>query len=279
MRSAAIFFLLTCSLSWSCWFAAIALHPADESMQLVFEALMLLGTFMPALVAVALAGRSDGTGAIAAIFTSILRARVGIRWYVFAILYMPVIKALVALTHVLLTGKLPRFGHEGPLIIAVAIVLSTPVQAGEEIGWRGFALPRLAEQIGLRWAGVVVGLVWGVWHLPFFFLPGADKYHQSMMLYVSGVVAASVALTWLYAKTRGSLLLVMLMHSAFNQMIGIVPDGLRPGEAPFAFGASLPLLLTVGWMWMVAAVLLWRMPEFTAALRVGERHAQAAATL
>jgi membrane protease YdiL (CAAX protease family) len=152
--------------------------------------------------------------------------------------------------------------YEGLVVIAVATLLSTPVQAGEEIGWRGYALPALADRFGLGPASVLVGLAWGIWRLPLFFLPGADKYGQSFPLYVIGVVAFSIAIAWLYGHTQGSLLLVMLMHSAFNQTIGIVSDLLRPGEKAFALGAPLSFLLTIAWMWVAATFFLIRMPDF-----------------
>jgi len=152
-------------------------------------------------------------------------------------------------------------------LIAAAIVVSTPVQAGEEIGWRGYALPRIAARWGLGRASLVVAILWGIWHLPLFFLPGADKYRQSFPLYVTGVVAFSIAISWLYGHTQSSLLLTMVMHSAFNQTIGIISDVLRPGENPFALGASLSFLLTVAWMWAAAAYFLVRMPVFPTAIR------------
>lgn len=67
------------------------------------------------------------------------------------------------------------------------------------------------------------------------------------------MVAFSIALAWLYGHTEGSLLLTMLMHSAFNQTIGIMSDILQQGEKPFALGASLSFLLTIVWMWVAAA--------------------------
>jgi membrane protease YdiL (CAAX protease family) len=187
---------------------------------------------------------------------------VAIQWYLFAILFMPTVKAAVTLCHRLATGEWPPFGHEGPVVIAIATLLSTPVQAGEEIGWRGYALPAIAVRFGLGPASILVGLAWGIWHPPLFFLPGADKYGQSFPLYVTGVAAFSVAIAWLYGHTQGSLLLTMLMHSAFNQTIGIVSDVLQPGQKPFALGAPLSFLLTVAWMWAAAAFFLIRMPHF-----------------
>jgi membrane protease YdiL (CAAX protease family) len=69
---------------------------------------------------------------------------VGARWYLFAVSYMAAIKLTVAFAHRIVTGSWPRFGDVPFGIIMVAIIISTPFQAGEEIGWRGYALPRLA---------------------------------------------------------------------------------------------------------------------------------------
>ncbi len=260
MESIVKFFSLAYLVTWSCWIAAIAISDsAKPQPTALVGALVLVGTITPAVIALILTARGNGELGVKAMLSRVLQWNVGFRWYLFAILFMPAVKAAVALSHRLVTGRWPPFGQEGPVVIAIAILLSTPVQAGEEIGWRGYALPRIATRIGLGPASVLVGVAWGIWHLPLFFLPGADKYGQSLPLYVAGVVAFSIAMAWLYGHTQGSLLLMMLMHSAFNQTIGIVSDILRPGEKPFALGASLSFLLTIAWMWVAAAYFLVRM--------------------
>ncbi len=265
MRSALKFFSLTYFVSWSCWIPAVQISesaPAHPSA--IRGVLVLIGTFAPAVAALVLTASSSSRVGVAAMLSQLFRTSVGLRWYVFAILYMPAVKAAVALSYRVSTGTWPRFGHEGPVLIAIAILLSTPVQAGEEIGWRGYALPKIAARYGLGPASILVGIGWGIWHLPLFLLPGADKYGQSFPVYVVGVVAFSVALAWLYGHTKGSLLLTMLMHSAFNQTIGIVSDTLRPGEVPFALGASLSFLLTIAWMWVAAGYFIVRLPSLPA---------------
>jgi membrane protease YdiL (CAAX protease family) len=263
VRSVFKFFSITYLVSWTCWIAAVVIHePGQAQTSVLGSVLLVLGTFAPALVALAITAHSTGKTGLTSMLSHLFQANVEFRWYLFAILYMPIIKGAVALSHLLATGRWPPFGHEGPIVIVVAIILSTPVQAGEELGWRGYALPRIAARFGLGPASVVVGLLWGIWHLPLFFLPGADKFGQSFPLYVVGVVAFSVAITWLYGHTQGSLLLTMLMHSAFNQTIGLVSDVLRPGEKPFLLGSSLSFLLTVASMWTGAMYFLARMPAF-----------------
>jgi membrane protease YdiL (CAAX protease family) len=140
----------------------------------------------------------------------------------------------------------------------VAIIFSTPVQAGEEIGWRGYALPRLARSLGLGGASIVLGIIWACWHLPFFFIPGSDNAGQSFPVYLLAVTAISVAMAWLYWRTKGSLLLTMLMHAAINNTAGIVSSPASTTN-PFALKTSLVAWLTAAVLWLSAAYFLIRM--------------------
>jgi membrane protease YdiL (CAAX protease family) len=146
-------------------------------------------------------------------------------------------------------------------VIVLAILVSTPVQAGEEIGWRGYALPRLAARFGLGRASLLLGLIWACWHLPQFFIPEADTYGQSFFVFVLQVTALSVAMAWLYAHTNGSLLLVMLMHAAVNNSKDIVPSGAAGAANTFGLTASTMAWLTVTMLWIGAAWFLVRMPR------------------
>jgi membrane protease YdiL (CAAX protease family) len=201
------------------------------------------------------------------------------RWYLFAVSYMVVIKLGAALAHRAVLGAWPRFGQESAPIIIAAIIFSTPFQSGEEIGWRGFALPRMAESMGFRAASLLLGVIWALWHLPLFFLPGADTYLQSFPVWGLEVVALSVAIAWLYTHVKGSLLLTMLMHSAINQTIGIVPSvSARPTNA-FSLNVSPVMWLTAALLWISATYFLVRMPKaeelYSGAAQRSRRAAQA----
>lgn len=223
--------------------------------------LLLLGALAPSLVALWLTARAGGNSGVTALLGRMFEWRVGARWYVFAVGYMAVIKLTVALVYRVATGAWPRFGHEAWYIIAAAMVLSTPTQAGEEIGWRGYVLPRLAARFGLARGSVLLGPIWACWHLPLFFMPGIDKYGQSFALWTLQVTALSVALAWLYARTRGSLLLVMLLHAAGNNSLGIVPSAVPGATNPLALSTSLVGWLTLALLWVCAAYFLIRMPK------------------
>ena len=156
---------------------------------------------------------------------------------VFAVSYVVVVKLSAALLHRLIAGAWPPFGTDSVYLIPLAIALSTPFQAGEELGWRGYALPRLADRYGLAAASVVRGAIWAL-----------------------QVIAISIAMAWLYAKTGGSLLLVMLMHAAINNAKDIVPSGVPDPRGVFTVHASLVSWLALGVLWIAAAGFLMRMP-------------------
>jgi len=213
---------------------------------------LAIGVAAPAIVALSLS-RSFS------LLRRVIAWRVGVRWYLFAVGYVAAIKLIAALLHRLSLGAWPRFGNHPWYIIVAAIVLSTPFHSGEEIGWRGYALPRLAARFGYAGASVILGVIWACWHLPFFLRPGADTYGQSFPLYMLQVTAMSVALAWLYMNTNGSLLLVMLMHSAGNQTKDIVPSAVPGATNSFTFNSSVVAWLTVTLLWICAGYFLLRM--------------------
>jgi CAAX protease family protein len=263
-----MFFALTYAVAWAFWLAAAAVS-GDGALAPLRMPLFYLGTFAPSLVALGLTARSEGRAGAQALLDRIVRGPVRARWVVFAAGYVAAIKLTVALVHRVGTGAWPRFGEEAWYVMIVATVFSTPVQAGEEIGWRGYALPRLAARFGLGRASVLLGVIWACWHLPLFFIAGPDTTGQSFPLYLLQVTALSVAMGWLYGHTHGSLLLVMLLHAAVNNTKDIVPSAVPGAADPFALSTSTVAWLTVALLWICAAYFLIRMPKWDAVRSTG----------
>src|SRR6266487_268741 len=257
MKPVVKFFVLTYAVTWICFFTVVAAGiPAYAPLGAV---LLLLGSFAPSLVALWLTARAEGDSGLRTLLSRVLRWRVAAHWYVFAVGYIPAVKLTVALVHRVATGAWPRFGAEPWYVIPAAIAFSTPFQAGEEIGWRGYALPRLAARFGLARASLLLGLIWACWHLPQFFIPEVDTYGQSFFVFALQVTALSVAMAWLYARTNGSLLLVMLLHSAVNNAKDIVPSALPGANSTFGLSASLVAWITVTLLWICAGYFLTTM--------------------
>jgi membrane protease YdiL (CAAX protease family) len=264
MKSGIAFVVLTFIASWLLWLAAVSVMAWDFSMRsgvvAVGGPLYLLGVYAPALVAICLTARSEGRTGVSALLRRILIANVPVRYYVFAVSYLAAIKLGVALLHRAALGHWPAFTQESWSLMLAAVAISTPFQSGEEIGWRGYLLPKLSARVGLRAASLMVGVIWACWHLPFFFYAGADKSGQPFAPYLLGVTALSVAMAWLYWRTHGSLLLTMLMHAAVNNL-NFVPTPMSAPAGVFALQASFVSWATVALLWIGAVFFLTVMPR------------------
>ena len=131
---------------WVCFFAvALAPIPAGTPLGQLF---LLLGAFAPSLAALLVTAGAEGKPGVSALLRGVINWRVAARWYVFAVSFTVIVKLTVAIIYRVVLGAWPRFGTDPWYMIQLAIAFSTPFQAGEEIGWRGYALPRLAERFG-----------------------------------------------------------------------------------------------------------------------------------
>jgi membrane protease YdiL (CAAX protease family) len=253
-----LYFALTFALAWTLWFAAAALTRGNAS---AGRALLFLpGTFAPAIVALWMADRSSPSGQRGQLLARLFQYQVPARWYVFAASYMVVVKLSSAAVVRFTEGTWPAFGSTPLFLLLLATAFSTPVQAGEEIGWRGYALPRLGELIGFPAASLVLGVFWAIWHLPLFMIANTDSTGQPIAVFILAVTAVSVAMTWLYLHTNGSLVPVMLMHAAINNTTGIVPSSAPDAPGVFSLHAPGMAWITIGVLWMGAAYFLSRMP-------------------
>jgi membrane protease YdiL (CAAX protease family) len=257
MAGLAVFTVLTFAATWAAWLASahLAALPGFGLGGPVF----LLGVFAPAIIALSLTARRGGRTEVGRLLARLGRWNVDGRLYLFAIFYMVGTKLIAAAAQRVATGTWPQFGDTPLALMFGAIVISMWVQAGEEIGWRGFALPELTKRIGLASASLVVGVVWALWHLPLFLLTGTGSTGQSFPLYLLHVTALSVAMAWLYWRSAGSLLLVVLMHASVNNTTGIVPAALPDAADPFAVRGSFMAWATVAVSWALAVVLLYQM--------------------
>jgi membrane protease YdiL (CAAX protease family) len=147
---------------------------------------------------------------------------VGIQWYLFVLLY-PAAIWLVARTIDAVFGLayelafmpiLTYFGPEQAIMVPVALVFAFPNTLGEELGWRGFALPRLQARYSALVSSIILGLFWGSWHIPLWIAFGQTGL--PLLIDVVSMVQLAILYTWVYNSTGGSLLLVWLFHFAMT---------------------------------------------------------------
>lgn len=261
MKPLTAFFSLTYAITWVCFITAGILPQGSP----VRWPLLILGAFAPSSVAVFLTWRYDGKPGVRSLLGRLVDWRHGIQWYAFALLYMAAIKIAVALIYRASTGAWPRFGSGYTIAIVVTAIVAAIFGGplGEEIGWRGYALPRLTERFGRANASVLLGVIWALWHLPVFFIAGMDQSGQALPVYILQVTALSVAMAWLYWHVNGSLLLMVLMHTAINQTKDLVPSAVEGASNPLRFSATPVAWLTVSLLWLTAALFLIQMRQRT----------------
>lgn len=166
-----------------------------------------------------------GREAMVTLFKRYFLWRVGWQWWIVALLLLPALQLTSVLLTPWLTGVPADFTH--PMIREV-IPLDAPLLAlvvpwlffevftnGEEIGWRGYVLPRLQTKHSALVASLIVGLIWSVWHLPKFVGTGLSG-ERSFFWFTLAHLALAILYTWLYNNARGSLLLVVLCHATQN---------------------------------------------------------------
>lgn len=127
------------------------------------------------------------------------------------------------------------------------MVLGGPL--GEEFGWRGYALPALSQRLGWRGASLVLGVVWAVWHLPLFWMPGTAQAALPVLPFLAGTVALSVVFARLAVNTGFSVLPAILLHGAINAGSWVLPVTPQGGDLqPYLLVTGILLLTALGCM-------------------------------
>jgi membrane protease YdiL (CAAX protease family) len=173
--------------------------------------------------ALLMTGLTLGKDGLIALLKRFLIWRVRWKWYLAAFLLQPALIALGVYGNAALTGTAPDFstvmahkifgGSANLWLFVLPFFLVDFITNGEEMGWRGYVLPRLQAKYNALISTLILGVIWGLWHLPKFLSHWSILSFGWFMLHI---LASSVILTWLYSSTRGSLLLVTIMHASAN---------------------------------------------------------------
>ncbi|ELY61756.1 abortive infection protein [Natronococcus jeotgali DSM 18795] len=194
--------------------------------------LIYIGSFGPLVSAAAVTWlRGDGVRAWA---RQIFRWRVGWRWWI-AAFGVPVAIVMVTTVVLLIIGGPVDLDQpfQSPVLIAIVFLFGLTVSGGlnEEPGWRGFAQPYLNDRYDALTASLIIGVIWAVWHLPYFFIPFAPHSGFTVVNQVGwfvGIILLSIILAWAYNST-GSVLIVMVLHAMVNTadiLLPLAPDQL-----------------------------------------------------
>jgi uncharacterized protein len=217
------FFALSFALAWAFWVPmSLGAQNVIEFPRLPFVIGWLAG-LSPAVAALWLVARSLGGAGLRSYLRDRLRVRVPLQTYAVAVLQPMVLVALALVLQKALTGaetKLPKVDWGMlPMFLGIMLFLSL----GEELGWRAYALPAMLRRLGFFGASLSLGVVWGVWHLPKFWLQQPPMPPAAILAFLLQITAASFLFTWLVLESRGSVLPAVIYHASFNMMTTFFP--------------------------------------------------------
>jgi membrane protease YdiL (CAAX protease family) len=210
---------------------------------------MVLGA---CLVSLALTALLDGRAGLRELFARIGRVRVGVRWYAVALFLPPAV--ILAVLLVMRTVISPVFT---PKVWLFGFLFGLPGFL-EEIGWMGFAFPRMRRRQSALAAAIALGVVWGLWHAPVVDYLGAAAPHGAYWLpfflaFIAILTAMRVLIAWVSLHTGGGLLLPQLMHiSMTGSLVMLDPVGVTPAQEALWYGVYAATL------WALVGLVVWR---------------------
>src|ERR687894_1659166 len=184
------FFVMAYAFSWLVWTpwvlgedgaGLLPIKLSDGTSGLLNAAAILAG---PTLAAFIMTGAIEGRAGVRRLLGRYVLWRVGIQWYLFALIGVPLIMLLGT---VVVSGDQPNLGALGGpsyVLSYLAFFVLVFIFGGplfEEPGWRGFALPRLERRHGPLVGTLILGVLWALWHLPEFFSPSWDTPKGSVL--------------------------------------------------------------------------------------------------
>jgi membrane protease YdiL (CAAX protease family) len=203
----------------------LILHLTGVNQDRDFSPAIVLIGYSASLAAIIATATCPGDFTVRSLLRQVLRWRVDVRWYLVAVLG-PAVLVLVSNVVYQLAGGDPHWstlldvgaigGGFGALVAG---------SLGEELGWRGFAQPLLQHRYSALRAAVIVGAIWATWHLWPLIAPGGSDHFEAANFVQSYVrlISTAVIYAWVYNRTGGSVLLVMLAHAGHNIAIDLMP--------------------------------------------------------
>jgi membrane protease YdiL (CAAX protease family) len=219
------FFVLTYVITWAIESPLVFLTDSVTAIQGLV--LVILASNVPSAVAIVLTAIILGRGALRKLLARLLIWRVNPFWYVVVLLGPVALTGGVVLLNALMGGPALSLGMTlvgATIFFAFSIFPGSAL--GEEIGWRGYVLPRLQSRMSALSASLLIAPIWGLWHLPLWLTGDPVKTPTFYVAFFVSVFPMSVLLTWVYNSTGGSLLMVVLLHATINLPVTLVIDDL-----------------------------------------------------
>lgn len=215
------YLFLAFPISWLGWLVLIFTNTEPG----FFNPWKLLAAFGPSMAGIITILLSSGKQGLKMLWQRLSSRQTRWYWYIFCLAAPPALMLGALGIHTLVGGQGLTYNDPAELYLVIPVFLLVFFFSvlGEEIGWRGFALPWLQKRFNALVSSLILGLIWALWHLPLFFIPGDFHQQLSFIWFVLQTVSITILYTWLFNTTNGNLLLILLLHSSSNTAFGVLP--------------------------------------------------------
>lgn len=228
-----IYFLLVIILSYFVFWGPIALlkvptiNLIDNEMGPIWAIILfIIGGFVPSIVGILLTAKYEGRKGIKELFKQSIKVKIGYKSFITIIIVVVYFAVSLILISKLTTGEFDysQFWIQLPTILPLIIL--GPLS--EEYGWRGFAIKRLLKCTNANLSSLIIGIVWGLWHLPLFYMLGTSQYELNVpfVAFLISVIGTSFIYTYLYQHTKSSIFSAIFLHWLYTYVMQVVSSSI-----------------------------------------------------
>jgi uncharacterized protein len=257
------YFILTFFVSWSGALIIVAPKLFSDQPVPYFDGILIFPVLLtgPLLAGIILNIVVGGKQSLRDMFSRMIKFRIPFKWYLPAVIIPPllIVTVLLILTLVVSPAFAPNFFPFG-------FLFGIPAGIIEEIGWTGFAFPQLLKKNGVFKSGVVLGFLWGLWHLPVINFLGAASPHGPYLFafaisFITAMAAIRLIMCWLYVNTK-SIFIVQLMHiMSTSSLVVFGANHVSPMQEALWYGVYAIFL------WIIVAIIyISRSPKIIAVI-------------
>lgn len=249
-----LFVLVAYGFSWLFWIPealdAQGMWIAPRALQTLFASSFNPGPWGPLVAALAVTLIVEGGAGTKTLLKRGIMVHLGKWWWIILLTFPVLVGGSLALSMVFGAPIPESAALAQPIALPIALVwilfFGGPLQ--EEFGWRGYAFEKLRSKHSALTAAIIAGLMWGLWHLPLFFVPRADTYYNRPFWgLLLTTVLVGIILAWFYVNTGGSIFAAMLGHTMFNWSNWVFPALESDTAAWILFGLYFVLVVHIVW--------------------------------
>ena len=246
-REIFLFFCFTFIISWLIQIPRLLVDKGIVSLPSVLVVISTAFPIGPMFAAFIVTYSNSGLQGIKKLWNRAWNFKFDKKWLLITLL-VPVVTSGITIAAIYLIGKLVPWQHQSlppllsiPIFIAIYLTQALP----EEIGWRGFALDHLQDKYNALTASLILGFVWGLWHLPLHFMRGTTQEVIPVIEFILKQMVGSIFYTWIYNNSNKNLFLIILLHALWNVGGGLIPYWVTPTGRWVSFIVEVVLAIVV----------------------------------